>query len=124
MIKVQIKGLEATQRRLKKLSRTTDAAVENGLVKVAGAILNEAQEIVPVVTGRLRSSAFIEKTKRKDRNEIRFGYRAPYALIVHERRTGRGFKWLERAARDALQRVKQSVAREVYAAIAAWRRSR
>lgn len=110
---MEVRGLEQLQAKLKKLAPAAARALETALIQdVAGAVMKEAQRTVPVVTGRLRSSAFVRKVARNQyRTDLRFGYDAPYAVYVHEipytgrttrgkigaKNNGKGYKWLQRA---------------------------
>ena len=67
---------------------------KHGMVKAAESLLADANEQVPVQSGKLRESGHIEKTDQ----EVSVVYDAEYALEVHEDPNGRGYKWLERTA--------------------------
>src|SRR3990167_5454214 len=124
MVKVEVRGMEALQARLKRTSATLAREAPKAVRVFAGEGMNEAQKRVPVVTGRLRSSAYIREVKRNQhRTDVRFGYEAPYAVFVHEipysgrttrgkpgaLRNGKGYKWLQRA----FQKVKRNSASRV-----------
>lgn len=110
---LNVQGMEALRKRFESVSNAMRATVEGHERSTAGAIMQEAQRTVPVVTGRLRSSAFVRERKRKGAAACSFGYEAPYAVYVHEipyrgtttrglpgaLRNGKGYKWLERAAK-------------------------
>ena len=74
----------------------------------AEAILAQSQGLVPVVTGRLRDSGFVEASEQPAEAAVGYGgASAPYALAVHEAlheigADGRGPKFLERAVGEAL----------------------
>jgi hypothetical protein len=102
---------------MKNLPPKALAAMKEGLLEEAGRIMDNAQTRVPVVTGRLRSSAFIRRRQKHKKDEIYLGYEAPYAKFVHEIpysgkttrglvgavRNGKGYKWLEKAAEFVLK---------------------
>ena len=75
-------------------------------------------EFVPVVTGFLRSSGYVEDPVQEgDFITVNIGYRAPYSFDVHERppSVGQGKnKFLEKAvmeiAKDSEQRLKEFLA--------------
>ncbi len=60
-------------------------------IKAAEELLNDANEIVPVVTGNLKDSGRVESNG----NSVKVIYDADYAMYVHENPNGRGYKWLE-----------------------------
>ncbi len=97
MIRFELQGMEKIRERFKGLTKRGLDAMEAALIAEAGEVMNTGQTLVPVVTGRLRSSAYVRKVSRNQhRSDLRFGYAAPYAVFVHER-PGRGYKWLRRA---------------------------
>ena len=58
--------------------------IERGL-KVCGVLLqHESQKLVPVDLGPLRASAFTRSSGNGMGTEVRVGYTAAYAVIVHE----------------------------------------
>ena len=103
-IYVQVEGVEALKKKLAHLGKRAQAAFEDALILEAGAVMNEGQRRVPVVTGRLRSSAFVRPVQRNQyRSDLRFGYAAPYAIYVHEIPGGRGYKWLANAVNATMR---------------------
>lgn len=135
-VNIRVKGLEKLNAKLKKLGPAAAEALNDGLVEEAGNIMNEAQNRVPVVTGRLRSSAFIRDNRKRTGREISLGYEAPYAQYVHEipysgkttkglpgaLRNGKGYKWLEKAANKALQGVRVRLINKIRAALSKGRK--
>lgn len=109
MIRAQLEGYQKLQKRLKDLPPRAAKAAQAAMVREAGAAMDLAQKAVPVKTGRLRSSAFVTVFK----TVTNFGYRAPYAAMVHERPTGRGYKWFERAVRQSFRGLANRVAAAV-----------
>lgn len=98
MIKVSVANIDKLQQRLRAVNKTMQDKTSEGVFAFAGQVMQEAQKTVPVRTGRLRASAFIERMKRNQhRTDATFGYRAPYARLVHENPASSGYKWFERA---------------------------
>lgn len=113
-LRVEIHGIEKLKRRFEKLGRSVPAAVEKALIEEAAEIIGEAQKTVPVLTGELRTSAYIDRVKRNQhRSDVRAGYLANYASIVHEAPGGRGYHWLLKAA----TRVRRGFKAKVLSAI-------
>lgn len=96
-LKLQVKGLADMRKRMRARGNAASQALDKATVAELGAVMNAAQQTVPVITGRLRSSAFIRKDRSTGRTDISFGYDAPYATNVHENPFSRGYKWVERA---------------------------
>jgi hypothetical protein len=66
--------------------------------RIADQTIQEAKKQVPVLTGFLRDSHYVRSaTKQGTVWTAVFGASAPYAIYVHERSAGRGFKWLRNA---------------------------
>jgi hypothetical protein len=133
VIKLRVQNVEKIQRTLAGASEASARALRESLRRESGRILNEAQKLVPVVTGRLRSSAYMRGTERNQhRTDFDFGYSAPYAVRIHEERfsgrttrnrpgaknNGKGYKWLERAARRVMVGVRSRTAKFIRAAMA------
>ena len=89
---------------------------EEGLLAVGNDMLNRSLEIVPVETGALKKSAFIETDKTPGRISVSFGYNkdgsAPYAVFAHEigpykkpTTSGTQYKFLSTAIVDRLPMV-------------------
>ena len=77
------------------------AAAQAALVEVANSVLKEAQELAPVLDGKLRKAGRVEV----DDLEVRVVFRAPHAWLQHERLDykhphGGQAKYLETAAGD------------------------
>ena len=124
-ITVKLTGLEALQARLKRVQKVTADTTFRRLVVKVSACMTEAQKTVPVVTGRLRSTAFVRKQAANQyRQDLHFGYEAPYASFVHERPEGRGYQWMRKAFLKVLRgRGVAEVKQEVIAAVRrAWGR--
>lgn len=123
MIRVSVKGLPAIQGILKNLPKETSKELREALIDEAQGVIGEAQKRVPVVTGQLRSSAYVRATKTR----VDAGYDAPHAVYVHEipydghttkglpgaERNGEGYKWLAKAAQKMLRGARQRLARRL-----------
>jgi hypothetical protein len=91
-------------RALERLKKAGPAAVEKALAEEARRAFAKSQELVPVVTGRLKESGRIEKIETPDGVEYRIRYGGKvvrgvdvnYAVAVHEL-PGAGRKFLERS---------------------------
>jgi hypothetical protein len=89
-IRVQTRGLDRTIAQLETMGRATVAELGRALEEEGAMVLRVAQELTPVVTGKLRDSAMVKAAEEGSRPysaavEIRFGGpEAPYAAIVHE----------------------------------------
>jgi hypothetical protein len=117
-LKIEVYNLESLRRRLNGLGAKAEDAFEASMVDEAQMVIDAAQQTVPVVSGRLRSSAFVRKVARNQhRSDIRFGYDAPYASQVHERPGGKGYKWLATAANRLLHGMSGRVAARIKAAL-------
>jgi hypothetical protein len=133
VIKVELPDLRKISARLERLGPAAVGAFEAGLRADAGAIMDDCQQNrVPVVTGWLRSSAYVRETQtRSGRLALQFGYQAPHAVYVHEipysghttrglpgaMRNGEGYKFLEKSARRVLAGFSERMARRVQAAL-------
>lgn len=63
------------------------------IAKVSRKLLDEANTIVPVITGELKDSGHVEIISK---NEAEVIYDAPHAVVVHEKPGfSKGYKWLE-----------------------------
>jgi hypothetical protein len=130
-VRITVPNIGNLVAKLKKLPPKVQTAFYEGLLKEAGAIMDNAQTRVPVVTGRLRSSAFIRDEKRKGKRDITLGYDAPYAVYVHEipykgtttkglpgaMRNGKGYKWVQKAVNFALKGARERLINVMRAAM-------
>lgn len=126
---VKVEGLgRAVDEMNKLLKKKTDLTLA-GLKEAGLMIQREAQKIVPVESGKLRSSAYTRKAM-DGRLAVEVGFSAEYALWVHEnmdvnggypRRSGRGVIWgpkgepmyLEKAFRIVQPQISEIVARKL-----------
>jgi hypothetical protein len=132
VIKIELQNMEKLRAQLGKLPKRAKDAFEAGMIEQAAAILTAAQKRVPVVTGRLRSSARVAKVKRNQyRSDLLVQYEAPYAIYVHEipydghttrglpgaERNGEGYKWLQKAADKVIPKIVPTVIKRIQAAL-------
>lgn len=133
MIKVELPDLRKISARLERLGPDAIEAFEQGLRADAQAIIDDCQHNrVPVVTGWLRSSAYVRESETaRGRLALQFGYEAPHAVYVHEvpysghttrglpgaLRNGEGYKFLEKAAKRVLAGFSERMARRIQAAL-------
>lgn len=111
MLTVELRGIDALQRRLARLGTEAPRAVAAGLLEEAETIATRSAELVPVDTGTLRSSQHVTPPEtRGGVTEVQIAYggpAAPYALAVHEDLTARHpvgqAKYLEQPATEALR---------------------
>jgi hypothetical protein len=83
---------------LNRVAERLPRAVAVGLYGFALEVLRKAQRLVPVDTGFLRNSAFVRQPEWNGQGfKVSLGYRAPYAIFVHEGPHSSGRKWLEKA---------------------------
>lgn len=79
-----VKGVEQTVRELLKVSPKVLQAYRAAVRLEAERIMAKSQEQVPVKTGNLKNSKFIVQDDRPDGTAVLLGYRADYAVPVHE----------------------------------------
>ncbi len=117
-IRVEVHGIEQLRAKFAQAGPKVQTAVEVALVEQASRTMEEAQKSVPVLTGELRTSVTPEKKKVATyRSDIRIGYRAIYAAIVHESQGSRGYQWFARAAKRAMAGFKQRLAQALRVAL-------
>lgn len=74
------KAIKALERKAQQVNkRTTQALDQAGLL-----VLRRSQKLVPVDTGILKNSGFTEVTVENGKPVVHIGYRAAYAIYVHE----------------------------------------
>jgi len=123
-VKVEIKGIDKLVPQLQRLGKAGEDAAVAAIAEMGHDIAKEATRRVPVVTGILRGSLLLDTRKPKD---LRLEYHAPYAVFVHERPEGRGYKWLARSvaavlgaslekARGRIRRAVQTLRADAYRA--------
>lgn len=66
------------------MSRDVQKAYASAVNMEAELVMTESQNQVPVDTGNLKNSRFIEAQVEHDGVHVELGYRAEYAMVVHE----------------------------------------
>lgn len=88
MVSFGISGIEEMYKKLSKLEGFSPNAFGQAMYQEAQVEMTESKKRVPVDTGTLRASGFVEDPKRQWRNiSVTMGYGGAaeaYALIVHE----------------------------------------
>lgn len=112
----RITGVEEAISNLHKEVAQIQNVTMKGLLRGATIIRRDAQEMCPVVTGNLKSSAYINPSEGGDSVEV--GFTANYAAKVHENpNAGKGDrkgepKFLEKAIRNNEAEIVKIIARE------------
>ena len=89
---VLVRGLGVPTKNIIKEVAGIEARILSCLMESADMIHESADTVppkIPVKTGKLRESFFKEAVWEEDEVKVDFGYKAPYAAIVHE--MGAGF---------------------------------
>lgn len=82
---LEVKGMGKLMKNLRRVKGNIGLGVERGFVKAANMIIRKSLKIVPVQTGKLQASWFVEKKGSKLDTVVTFGYRGvEYAVWVHE----------------------------------------
>lgn len=112
---VTIDGLDELVSRMRSLARRAPKAAAKGLHRGALIVMNRSKRIVPVDTGRLRASGFIESPKYGTRGvSVRLGYGTKYAVFVHEgTKYMDGRKFLSRAIQERQRAVVEQIVKAV-----------
>ena len=100
--------------RLVKLRHMVENETERAMVETAADIMELSKTRVPVATGFLYRSAFINRpTKRSGRSDVVFGYHASYAGLIHETYAGsKGqAKYLQSAVDELAQELPDRIVR-------------
>lgn len=123
----RLTGADRLARKLGQLaaSRLVREAAARGLFQASESILTASKPLVPVDTGALRASGFVEPPNpRAELMQATIGYggpAAPYAVVQHERVDFRHVvgqaKYLEQPLLEAAPRVPRQIARHVRQAI-------
>lgn len=117
-VRVQIIGGQIVLANLVKAEAKHAMALERGLVKAGLWLMRKSQEIVPVDTGYLKSTAYTLKKGYALRTVVYVGYTASYAIYVHEILTARHTpptkaKFLEGVARSRYFQIHKIIAQEL-----------
>ena len=79
------RGFKSLTDGFKKLARSKPRALRRALKKAGDLVLRESRKIVPMDTGELYRSGFVQVTKNNsDLFEVEVGYSDPKAIYVHE----------------------------------------
>ncbi len=111
---VDLRGTDVRARR--DIEEAGDAVREAWKVahfRLAEDIIDAALRDVPVRTGRLKRSRFVER-----RHPVPFGFSAEYAYTVHELHRGRGKKYLQHAISTAHGTAQRTLAAHFRRALA------
>lgn len=125
---LKLEGLEETLRGVQKLANEFGDDAREALKEEGEAIMVESQKQVPRDTQQLANSKFVEVREENDGPVVTLGYKADYALYVHEipsppnkSRGGRSashrpptkWKYLEDPVKDASAGFVQRVAARI-----------
>jgi len=80
-----LEGLRTVEQNLKKALDQIKGQTKAGLLEAGLLVQRRSQELVPVDTGHLKGSAYIEPTDLPNGPVVEVGYGAEYATHVHER---------------------------------------
>jgi len=80
---VRVTGLGSLQKKFREADRRTRSAMVAALFQQGTNIMDDSQQRVPVDTGALKKSAYVEKPKLRDAN-MALGYGKIYAAYQHE----------------------------------------
>jgi hypothetical protein len=80
----KVRGIPGLRRAFKEFGRRKVKGLHRGIKKAAAYLLGESLEIVPVDTGYLRASAYINTYAEGSYIQVLVGYTAEYAIYVHE----------------------------------------
>lgn len=90
---------------LSRFEKKVEEGAKEGANDTAEQIYEKSQELVPVVTGELKSSGSVQNGKVK--------YTAGHAAGVHERPSSRGYKFLESAAKVVAPQAEKTVEQNI-----------
>lgn len=83
---IYLTGVEEAQNNIRKFVSKLNRAVGGAIYDVAGLIMDDSQNLVPVDTHELRDSAYISRVAGPfKRKHVEAGYGAEHAIPVHER---------------------------------------
>ena len=84
MIQAVMRNTSTVMRNLKQRDEQVQAGVNRGLRKVGLKIMEWADPYIPVEHGTMKRSKFIEVTGTGTNARVKVGFRAAYAVYVHE----------------------------------------
>jgi hypothetical protein len=118
---ISITGIARTKRRVDSLAKADKQALRRGMAKAGRYLLRESKLLVPVKTGKLKSSGSSKVLNNSDKKpEYIVSYKKKYAIYVHEDLTkfhpnGQA-KFLEQPARQHRKTLINIIEKEVKAA--------
>ena len=109
-IEFSISGDDRITRGLDKYEDLLSDYLQAGLLEAGEFLLEKSQEIVPVDTGALRDSGFVDVRGSGFGSEVVVGYTKEYAIYVHEdlrarHAFGTSAKYLERPMRQYAAKI-------------------
>lgn len=81
---VKLEGFVELTKKLNKSISEISSVVEDALLDCGNDLQQKAQDLTPVDTGALRSSAFTETDRQGKNPSVIVGYTEEYAIFVHE----------------------------------------
>ena len=115
-IRAKIKGLQKVMNNLNREVKKITFKSEKGLMIAGFFIKRKSQQNVPVDTGALKASAFVENISIFGKPAAMIGYTQSYAVFVHEimtnyHKVGRA-KYLENIVKENQNEILQIIRRE------------
>jgi hypothetical protein len=116
------RAMKDVETRLNETITETEDATEEALKEIGQRIFDRSQHLVPVDTGALKASGYVETETTPDGFEVRIGYAMgddpPYANFVHEDLTKHHdaptqAKFLEQAGNEVARVVPAIVAKHI-----------
>lgn len=122
-VRVKIDGTQDVLRGLVVAHEAARKALAGALFIEANNVMNESKEIVPVDTGYLRASGYVDLPREGPGGiNVEMGYTAPYAIYVHENLNarhapGKQAKFLEQPLMKAQEGMPERVAAHIQRAL-------
>lgn len=88
-IRARVRGMQKVINNLNKQIKKITFTTNRGLLKAGFFISRASQQKVPVDTGALKASVFVESIGTQRRPAVLVGYGQYYAIFVHENMTAR-----------------------------------
>lgn len=117
-IRIRLQGFVELTNRLNRSASQISDTVQNALLDCGNDLQQKAQDLTPVDTGALRSSAFTEADRQnRKKPSVTVGFEEEYALYVHENleahhNNGQA-KFLEQPLRENADRYAEHVKNKV-----------
>lgn len=109
----KVTGLKDLIRNVEKAKKFERLAVAQAIYLEGQRIMRESVREVPVDTGRLRQSAYIQRPRIQGNPQLMMGYGTKYALPVHERLEARHETGKAKYLEDPINRAKPGYAKRV-----------